>query len=168
MFKTAYTPDDSEKCATINLEESLTQQADAKDCDINIIMERYAVTGQLPQVTALQPLFADFTTVTDYKGALDLIRKAEEAFAAVPAKIRQQFGNNAQAFIDFAENPDNLETLRKWGLANPKQEKTNGERPEGSIDTRPGTQPNRQGNPGTSGLPDGKSDDRLHEKPTGG
>lgn len=168
MFKHAYTPDDSEKFATVNTEESLTVQADAKDCDINIIMERYSVTGQLPQVTALQPLFADFTDVTDYKGALDLIREAEEAFAQVPAKIRQQFGNNPQAFIDFAENPDNLETLRKWGLANPKQEKINGERSERPVNARSGTQPDRPGNPGSAGLPDGEGNNGLHEKPTGG
>lgn len=178
MFKHAYTPDDSLDTATVNNEESLTVQSDAEECDINFIMKRYSVTGQLPQLNAIQPLFEDFTEVTDYRGALELIRDAKEAFLNVPAHIRAQFGNDPQAFINFAVNPENIDQMRKWGLANPAEKKDttsvntttgeieNGQRPEGHRNARSGTQSDGSGNTRRQGLPEGTGDDRLHEEPT--
>lgn len=106
--------------ATMNTEESLTQQSDANDTDINVIMARYQKTGQLPQLTNPGE-FGDFTTVTDYRTALDMVRHADEKFAEVPAKIREQFDNDAQKFIDFAENPANIDKMREWKLAPPAE-----------------------------------------------
>lgn len=115
-FATAYTlPKDRSRPATINTEDTMTQQADANDTDINVIMARYNQTGQLPEVLT-EPMFGDFTGTLDYATAVSAIRVAEEAFLEVPAKIREQFGNDPGAFIKFASDPQNKDRLKEMGL----------------------------------------------------
>lgn len=123
-FQTPYTIDDnwSAMFGTDNREESMTQQSDQADSDINIIMERYGATGQLPQVN-VEPLYGDFTEVGDYRTAVERITAAREAFDAIPAKVRAEFGNDPQAFIAFASDPNNGEQMQKWGLTTPKPPK---------------------------------------------
>lgn len=122
-FATVYSADDkrSEKFATVNNEDSMTQQSDKDEANINILMERYAQTGQIPQM--LEPgKFGDFSEVVDFRGAQEAIRAANEAFAEVPAKIRKQFDNDPAQFYEFVNDPNNLDELRKMGLAAPLPE----------------------------------------------
>lgn len=97
-------------------------QSQADEADINVIVRRFGITGQLPSV-AVPPTYADFTDgVTDYREAMDLILAANRSFMALPAEVRKRFDNDAALFLDFAENPANLDELRKMGLAIPRQE----------------------------------------------
>lgn len=109
---------DSARFGTINHEKSMTQQSDANDSDINVIMEKYAVTGQLPKVIQ-EGLYGDFTEVGDYRGAVERIRAADEAFMLVPAEIREKFNNDPAQFMEFAQKEENLERLQKMGLEIP-------------------------------------------------
>lgn len=120
MFLTPYnyTASHSEACATQNDEPSLTQQSDANDCDINVIMARYQQTGQVPQIVQ-QAIYGDFTTVTDFRSALDMVRNAQEKFAELPAKIRAKFNNNPAEFMDFVHDPNNADAMVEMGLAEP-------------------------------------------------
>ena len=113
----------SDTFATFNDEPSMTQQADAKDCDINVIMARYQQTGQLPQVLQ-EPLFGDFTNPMDFREMNEKLREAEEAFLEIPPQIRAQFGNDPGEFIKFCTDEKNREQLEKWGLTQPKPEPT--------------------------------------------
>lgn len=106
---------------TINKEPDMTQQSDLPETDINVIMKRYGATGQIPQVSA-QPSYGDFSIITDYRSALDAIRHADEQFSEVPAEVRARFDNDASKFIEFAQNPDNIEQMRKWKLAPPAKD----------------------------------------------
>lgn len=120
-FATVYTAKAdraSPRWVTINNEPSMTQEADANETDINVIMAKYQKTGQLPR-QLMEPLFGDFTQPIDYAQAVTAIRSAEEAFLEIPAKIRAQFGNDPGEFIKFATNPDNKEELAKLGLLQP-------------------------------------------------
>lgn len=134
MFTTQYTHDyaRSNEFGTDNTEPSLTQQSDAVSADINVIMRRYTKTGVLPP--AKNPAqFGDFSQITDFRTALDQIREAQEAFSALPSRIRSRFQNNAAAFVEFAANPDNLDELKKLDLL-PTQ-KTDTTNTEGTIPT---------------------------------
>lgn len=104
--------------ATINREPSMTQQSNADEANLNVIMDRYLSTGQLPQVRA-DAIQGDFTSVFDYRTAVEAIRDSNDAFQELPAEIRKKFGNDPGNFIEFASNPDNLEELRKMKLADP-------------------------------------------------
>lgn len=102
------------------VDKSLTLQSQAQDADINVIMKRFGVSGVLPQV-AVPPSYGDFDSdVMDYGSALRLIQSADKSFAQLSAQVRAKFDNDPAAFLDFCENPANLEEMRFMGLAVPK------------------------------------------------
>ena len=98
---------------------SLAVQASRDEVDINTIVRRFGLTGQLPQ-DVRAPIYGDFTGISDYQGALNAVLEADASFAALPAYIRAQFGNNPSDFVDFASDPKNSEQLGKWGMLTPK------------------------------------------------
>lgn len=85
---------------------SLTQQHMAEETDINYIVERFGVTGQLPEAPAYTPTYGDFTGVSDYRQALDAVSAADAAFMALPANIRARFDNDPALFVDFCSSTD--------------------------------------------------------------
>lgn len=102
--------------------ESMTVQSDAIDADINVIVKRFGITGQLPQnleyVTNVDLENAPAT----YQDAIAILDKAKESFMEMPADVRAKFGNDPGLFMDFCSIPDNLPEMRKMGLAVPKKD----------------------------------------------
>jgi phage internal scaffolding protein len=94
---------------------SLAQQSFRDECDINNILERFNVTGQLP-VNPLQPQFGDFSGVTDYQTALNAVLDAQESFDALPARVRERFANDPAAFVDFCLDTANRDEMKALGL----------------------------------------------------
>lgn len=94
---------------------SLAQQHMKDECDINIIVERFGVTGQLP-VRAIEPSYGDFSGVSDYHTALNKIKAADEAFMALPAKLRAKFDHDPNALLNFLENEANKDEAIQLGL----------------------------------------------------
>lgn len=97
---------------------SLAIQSAKDEADINTIVRRFGLTGELPSDVAM-PRSGDFAGVPDFHGAMNLVRQAQEEFLRVPAEIRARFGNDPGAFIAFCEDPANLEEARRLGLAKP-------------------------------------------------
>lgn len=94
-----------------------TQQQFKEECDINTIVERFGVTGELPTGVSI-PYMADFSeSVTDFQTALNMIKAADEAFMAYPASIRSQFENDPERFVAFVSDPANKDQVKAWGLA---------------------------------------------------
>ncbi|AXH74209.1 MAG: internal scaffolding protein [Microviridae sp.] len=121
-FATPYTAKTRDTSfATMNLAESMTVQADAKDLDINVIMSRYSQTGQLPRVNSAQPSYGDFTDVGDYRQCLERVSAAKEAFDHLPARVRKRFANDPAQFLEFVQDPKNAEEIEKLGLTKPKE-----------------------------------------------
>lgn len=85
---------------------SLAQQHMAEETDINYIVERFGVTGQLPDSPVYQPTYGDFTGVSDYRQALDAVKAADDAFMSLPAKVRERFDNDPALFVDFCSSTD--------------------------------------------------------------
>lgn len=110
---------------SVTIGPSKTKQSDKDDADINIIMKRFGVTGQLPLVN-MPPSFQDFAGVFDFQSAQNLIVGARNAFMALPAVVRTRFNNSPELFVAFVEerNSDgtlaNLADMRKMGLAVPE------------------------------------------------
>lgn len=102
------------------LDPSLTQQSQREDADINVIVKRFGVTGQLPQMVQ-RPQLEMFVDVFDYQSAMNAIVAADRSFMAMPAEVRSRFDNDAGAFVNFCEDPENLPQLRLWGLAPPPE-----------------------------------------------
>lgn len=97
----------------------LTRQEFAEECDINTIMERYERSGVVSHVNRAEPVFLDTTLYKGLQASMDAFKEAEMAFLALPAKVRREFDNDPQKFVDYAVDPTNVEQMREWGLAAP-------------------------------------------------
>lgn len=97
-----------------------TQQQFAEEVDINTIVRRFGLTGQLPNNLRV-PMVGDFSEVGDYQSCLNLLLEADDAFMQLPADVREQFGNDAGRFVDYASDPQNKDQCTKWGLAAPPE-----------------------------------------------
>lgn len=95
---------------------SMTKQEFKEECDINTIVERFGLTGAMPE-SVVSPLTGDFTEVTDYRSALHLIMEADAAFMEIPAAVRERFGNDAGRFVAFVSDPANAAACKEMGLA---------------------------------------------------
>jgi len=94
---------------------SLTKQSFRDECDINTILKRFNVTGQLP-VGSVQPQYGDFSGVTDYQSALNAVMAAQDSFLALPAKLRARFDNDPALFVEFASDEANKDEMKALGL----------------------------------------------------
>lgn len=96
-------------------DKSLAQQHQKEESDINTIVKRFGLTGQLPENVRI-PQYGDFTGVTDYQSALHAVKAAEESFMELPANIRTRFNNNPQEFLEFCADGSNKDEAIKLGL----------------------------------------------------
>lgn len=100
-----------------------TQQHFAEEVDINTIVRRFGLTGELPETNNM-PISGDFTGITSFEEAMLQVRKANEAFMEFPAEIRAEFNNDPGRMIAFLEDPSNKDKAMKMGLLNKPAEKT--------------------------------------------
>lgn len=107
----AVSQDTGLKCEDI----SLAQQHMRDECDINVIVERFGVTGQLP-VTPLEPTYGDFSGVGDYHSALNKIIATESDFMALPAALRARFNHDPMELVNFLFDEANRSEAIELGL----------------------------------------------------
>lgn len=100
---------------------SRAQQSFAAEVDINTIVKRFGLTGQLPESVRV-PLPEDFYDILDFHSAMNVVRQGEEAFAQMPAAVRARFSNDPGEFLDFVNNPENTEEAIRLGIANRRVE----------------------------------------------
>ena len=104
---------------TSNTLPSLTIKSEREETDINVMLRRFGVTGQLPVVTPPPSLDA-FDEVFDFQSAMNIIRASEESFNSLDAEVRSRFSNDPHRFVNFCSDPVNLPEMRKMGLAVPE------------------------------------------------
>jgi phage internal scaffolding protein len=95
---------------------SRTKQSFTAECDINNIMKKYAKNGLIAHNNALQGEYGNLLGSPDYQNAMNSVIAAEAAFNSLTASIRAKFEHDPSKFLDFAQNPDNHEEMRKMGL----------------------------------------------------
>jgi phage internal scaffolding protein len=98
---------------------SLAQQHMKDECDINVLVERFGVTGKFP-VAPIEPSYGDFSGVGDYHTALNKIKAADEAFMALPAKLRAKFDHDPNALLNYLQNEENRDEAIQIGLIDGK------------------------------------------------
>lgn len=100
-------------------EEDKAVQSGKDDADINVILKRFGVSGSFP-VPNVAPFYGDFTEIEDYQSALNRVKEADAAFAAMSSEIRNRFDNDPAKLFDFLDNSDNYDEAGKLGLLEPK------------------------------------------------
>ncbi|AXH74318.1 MAG: internal scaffolding protein [Microviridae sp.] len=100
-------------------DESLAVQSGKEEADINTIVRRFGLTGELPGDLKM-PQSGDFTNVPDFHGAMNLIASTQAEFLRVPAEIRARFNNDPQRLMSFLDDDGNRVEAEKLGFLKPK------------------------------------------------
>jgi phage internal scaffolding protein len=100
-------------------DESLAVQSARDETDINTIVRRFGLTGELPGDIDM-PQSGDYTGVGDFQSAMNIVRAAQEEFMRVPAEIRARFNNDPHRFSEFFNDPVNQDEAIRMGLATRK------------------------------------------------
>lgn len=101
---------------------SMTQQQFKDEADINYIVSMYDSSGVMPTFHGdgqpAQPVFGDFASLPD--NAQEMYNRMIEAknnFDNLPLEVRKRFNYDPAAFLEFVDNPENLDELVAMGLA---------------------------------------------------
>ena len=125
FIRTAYNYDmaaASDESGLACLDESRAKQSFKDECDINTIVRRFGVTGQVPASVAV-PLNGDFVGAIDFRQSMDLIIAARASFMEMSSNVRNRFHNDPAEFLDFVSDKDNMAEARKMGLLIPEAPK---------------------------------------------
>jgi len=109
---------------------SLAKQSFQKECDINNIMKKFEKTGIINHLNTHSGGYGNYIGYEDYHSSLNKILQADAAFTSLPSLVRSKFHNDPAKFLEYAQNPDNLEGMREMGLAPPAT-------PEAPTDVKP-------------------------------
>ena len=108
-----------EKQGIIFKEPTMTIQSEKDNCDINVIMNRYATCGTpLPVRQDMQPVYADVSELGDYMENFQRCKQAEEMFNALPSALRKELDNNPANLLPFIQNKNNESRCIEYGLIN--------------------------------------------------
>lgn len=97
--------------------ECMTKQSFKDECDLNLILQKYSQTGQLPSNMKENPQYGDYSNNLTYDAALNLVQNAQNSFYSLDAKVRARFFNDPSNFLAFTANPDNIPEMVSLGLA---------------------------------------------------
>lgn len=117
-IKMAYDDHEAQSMATgLKCEDpSLAQQQFLEESNILTIVERFHLTGEIPQVLKL-PQSGDYTGVFDFQTAMNAVAQATQAFSQLPYNIRDRFNNDPQKYFEFCTTEENAEEAIRLGLA---------------------------------------------------
>lgn len=114
-------PNGSIRVQTRNEEPSMTDASHGEDADINVIMNRFMKTGQLPNIKIRQAQYADVSEMTDLLEQQIRVREAQAAFDSLPATLRSRLNGDPNEFIKFLNNDENYEEAVELGLIDPSK-----------------------------------------------
>lgn len=95
-----------------------TKQAYKDEVDINTIVKRFGVTGQVP-ATRQAPLQGDFAAAMTYQDAMNALVRARESFDELSSDVRKRFHNDPAEFVAFVEDEKNAAEAVKLGIKLP-------------------------------------------------
>lgn len=96
--------------------ETLTLQQFADDADINSLVRRFGITGEIPVVSRQPAEYGDFSVVNDFQTAMEQLKRGQAAFDALPAKVRDEFDNDPARFWEFVQDPKSVDKAVELGL----------------------------------------------------
>lgn len=83
-----------------DFDDTLTVQSMAEEADINTIVRRFGVTGQVSVPDRL-PSYEDYDGVFDFQSAQQALIDANRSFMELPARVRSRFDNDPQQLLMF-------------------------------------------------------------------
>lgn len=128
---------------TLTCGDSLTKQEFKDECDLNIMMDKWARTGGIPDELLNRPsVYGNFPTQNSYQEHANRVAEAKSDFEYLPSSTREFFANDVGNLIDFLSDETNLEEAVELGLVQ-KPEEINVPTPP----TEPAPEPNPPAEP---------------------
>ena len=103
------------KGSVVNTGEGLTEQSHKNETDMNYILKDYVKTGLIKHAKEHEGKYDD-VSVQDFQEAMFIVAEANNMFQDLPGEIRKSFGNDPSRFLEFTQNPDNLDAMQKMGI----------------------------------------------------
>lgn len=123
---------------------TLTQQHMAAACDINNIVAKYQRTGAIDHFAKHGASYG-FVPAVDFHEAMEIVRHGNQVFADLPSSLRERFGHDPAAFLEFVQNPDNKAEMAALGLVRQETAPTVAAPPvEGSREPEPPVEGSRE------------------------
>lgn len=96
-------------------EPSKVVESERQSVDLKQIIARH-IRNDLPY--RAEPWWSDGGSAQpiDLQGALEIVRRAQEHFDALPADVRFRFGNDPVAFANFVQDDANREEAIRMGV----------------------------------------------------
>ncbi len=88
-----------------------TKQSHKDETDIVKIMARFDQTGTISHLEKYEGVYADFSDF-DFHAQSNRLAEGQSIFDALPAELRQEFGQSAGAFFAYVNDPVNHDNLR--------------------------------------------------------
>jgi len=100
-------------------DESLASQSAFEESDINVLVRRFGLDGELP-TDVRAPTFGDFSGLKSYQESLNALLEAQSAFMSMPAAVRSEFANDPHRFVEFCSKDENYDRMCDLGLLAPE------------------------------------------------
>lgn len=113
IIKNHFSP--SEDCTTYNIDPSLAKQEFKDDADLNVVMKRMTKGQTLEHLEVHQGNYG-FASPLDLHQAMNTVARANSMFEDLPSGVRNEFENEPAKFLDFVQNPDNVDRARELGI----------------------------------------------------
>lgn len=101
-------------------DKGFTVQADRDEADINKIIARLEKGANLARLNSKPPFYGDVSDLGGLDEAIMKVQKAEKMFMDIPANVRERFDNDPVKYVEFFQDPANIDEAIKLGLALPK------------------------------------------------
>ena len=110
------------------LKPSMTSQEFKEECNINVLLKKYAVQAKLlglplseviPQPTSDN--FGDFTDVDDFQTAMNRVAEVNNMFSNLPADIRDQCNNKPENFLRMLHDDKRYKEFVDRGILDREQ-----------------------------------------------
>lgn len=96
--------------------DGMTKQEFRDTTDINKMVAQYELTGLVQNANGGVPMYGDVSEMLDYKEAADKVGRANSMFAALPAELRERFGNDPGRMISFLSEAKNVDEAVRLGI----------------------------------------------------
>lgn len=110
---------------TINTgDETIVQQNEKDNADINVIMRRFGATQTIPvELIRDSGVFDDFSGVVDFQEAMEAGARMKQAFDLLPAATRAELNNDPRELVAVLNDPAQVDRAVKLKLR-PEVEKS--------------------------------------------
>lgn len=110
----------SPRLSTGKLGGGRTKQSMRDECNINLIMAKFARGVGVSHFAKHGLHYGDFPAI-EYREAVAMVQKASSMFNELPAKVRGYFYNDPEKFLAFVQDPKNLDKMKELGLCKPEE-----------------------------------------------